>query len=128
MRLASALRAPLSGLRSSAPTVFAPATAPGRAAIALVRLTGPSAFHALQRLTATQPLPPPRVAALRHLRDPRDAALLDQALVLCFPSPKSFTGEVPLPSLCPRPLLSPSCVSLSTISLSLSLSRSLQLT
>ncbi|MBE7189517.1 MAG: hypothetical protein INR67_14615, partial [Jatrophihabitans endophyticus] len=38
-------------------------------------------------------LPPPRRASLRTLRDPRSGAPLDQALVVSFPAPNSFSGE-----------------------------------
>ena len=38
-------------------------------------------------------LPEPRVATLRRLRDPRDLAEVDQAVLLWFPAPRSATGE-----------------------------------
>ncbi len=75
-----------------ADTIFAPATAPGRTAIAIVRLSGPSAAEVCRRLTGRPP-PAPRRAALRCLHDPRSREPLDQALVLWFPAPASFTGE-----------------------------------
>ncbi|WP_420345868.1 tRNA uridine-5-carboxymethylaminomethyl(34) synthesis GTPase MnmE [Pelagibius sp.] len=75
-----------------AETVFAPSTAPGRAGVAVVRLSGPEAGAALRALTGAE-LPPPRRAALRRLCDPADHAPIDQALVLWFPGPGSFTGE-----------------------------------
>lgn len=71
-------------------TIFAQATAPGRAAVAIVRLSGPSAFAALERLSG--PRPRDRMASLRWLRD-ADGSPIDQALVLCFPGRGSFTGE-----------------------------------
>lgn len=71
-------------------TIFALATAPGRAGVAVIRLSGPLAGPALKDL-AGQPLPQPRRAALRRLS--RDGVQLDQALVLWFPAPASFTGE-----------------------------------
>ena len=39
------------------------------------------------------PRPEPRVAALRRLRNPSSGEVIDQALVLWFPAPGSFTGE-----------------------------------
>ena len=71
-------------------TIYALATAPGRAAVAVVRLSGPEAGSALGRLAGR--LPQPRRAALRDLRS-ADGRVLDQALVLWFPGPASYTGE-----------------------------------
>lgn len=74
------------------PTIFAPATAAGRAGVAVVRISGPQAGAALERLTG-KPLPPPRRATRARLRAPRDGQVLDDGLVLWFPGPASFTGE-----------------------------------
>ena len=72
-------------------TIFALASGAGRAAVALLRLSGPGTARVVAALAG--PLPPPRHASLRRLRDPRTAELLDQALVLWFPGPASYTGE-----------------------------------
>ncbi len=72
-------------------TIFAPATAAGRAAIAIVRLSGPGSGPALRALAGT--LPPPRVARHGRLSDPASGEELDDALVLWFPAPHSLTGE-----------------------------------
>jgi tRNA modification GTPase len=72
-------------------TIFALATAPGRAAIAVVRLSGPDSRHALIALAGA--VPPPRYVGLRTLRRPGSGDRLDQALTVWFPSPGSFTGE-----------------------------------
>ncbi|MCW2245081.1 tRNA modification GTPase [Azospirillum fermentarium] len=78
-------------------TIFALATAPGRSGVAVVRVSGPGAGAALAALTTrpptTRPLPAPRMATLARLRSPDDGAVLDDALVLWFPAPRSFTGE-----------------------------------
>lgn len=71
-------------------TIFALATAPGRAALAVLRISGPDAARLLETLGAGGLTP--RRAALRRLRDP-DGSLLDEALCLWFPGPNSFTGE-----------------------------------
>lgn len=71
-------------------TIAAIATAAGRGALGIVRLSGPQAFRIAQGVVGT--LPPPRQAALRHFHD-ATGAVLDQGLVLCFPGPASFTGE-----------------------------------
>lgn len=73
-------------------TIFAPATARGRSALAVIRISGPSAGVALDRLNE-EARPKSRRASLRHLQDPRTGEKLDQALVLWFPAPNSATGE-----------------------------------
>ena len=71
-------------------TIAAVATAPGRGAVGIVRLSGPRAFAIADQLAG--PRPPPRHAALRTFVDAAGAAL-DQGLVLLFPGPDSYTGE-----------------------------------
>mmetsp|Transcript_18535 Transcript_18535/g.30412 ORF Transcript_18535/g.30412 Transcript_18535/m.30412 type:complete len:428 (-) Transcript_18535:11063-12346(-) len=71
-------------------TIFALATAQGRAGVAVVRLSGPNAFVVAEGLCGT--LPMGRMPALRHLCD-TDGVGLDHALVLKFEEPASFTGE-----------------------------------
>lgn len=70
-------------------TIFALASARGRAGVAVIRISGPYAFAALARLTS--PVPKPRIATLRTLRF--EGEVLDQALVLSFENGASFTGE-----------------------------------
>jgi tRNA modification GTPase len=71
-------------------TIYALATARGKAGIAVVRVSGPLAFDAL--LGLTNRLPEMRRATVMPLRSPEDG-LLDTALVLAFPARGSFTGE-----------------------------------
>jgi tRNA modification GTPase len=83
----------LASPRSSSPdTIFALASGGGRAAVSLVRVSGPGAGSVLEAL-AGRTLPSPRAAVLRALRDPESGELLDRALCLWFPGPASFTGE-----------------------------------
>jgi tRNA modification GTPase len=70
-------------------TIYALASAAGRAGVAVVRVSGSRAGPALMALAGE--LPPPRAAALRTLKY-RNAEI-DRALVLWFPAPNSFTGE-----------------------------------
>ena len=72
-------------------TIFAKASGAGQAAVAVLRLSGPGAGPALAQLAGR--LPAPRHASLRRLRCPRSQEVLDQALVLWFPGPQSYTGE-----------------------------------
>ena len=70
-------------------TVFALATPPGRGAIAIMRLSGPATDAALAALGA--PGLKARMASLRTLT--HEGRVIDQALVLRFPGPNSYTGE-----------------------------------
>lgn len=71
-------------------TIFALASARGKAGVSVIRISGPLAFEA-GRILAGE-LPNPRVAGLRHLR--LDGELLDEAVVLTFEHGSSFTGEM----------------------------------
>jgi len=73
-------------------TIFALASAPGKAGVAVLRVSGPAAADALRRLTG-KPLPAPRRAVRRRLADGADGEPIDEALLLWFPAPASFTGE-----------------------------------
>jgi tRNA modification GTPase len=72
-------------------TIVAIATPPGVAALAVLRLSGPSAFELIRGLTEV-PREPPRTAHLRTLCG-ADGEVLDQAVVTLFPGPDSYTGE-----------------------------------
>ena len=71
-------------------TIYALASARGKAGVAVIRLSGPAAHAAVAALTAV-PLPAMRKAALRRLVWQGD--ILDEGLVLLFPEGCSFTGE-----------------------------------
>jgi tRNA modification GTPase len=70
-------------------TIYALATARGKAGVAIVRISGPAAHSAVQTLAGD--IPEPRRAAVRTLRSGGD--VLDQALVLTFSEGSGFTGE-----------------------------------
>lgn len=70
-------------------TIFAPATAAGRAAVAVVRVSGPATLRVVEALSGKPPKA--RMAALRTLR--YGGVDLDEALVLRFEGPASYTGE-----------------------------------
>jgi tRNA modification GTPase len=70
-------------------TIFALATAAGRAAVAVVRVSGPATLAIVEALAGRAPAP--RMAALRRLR--HQGVELDEALVLRFEGPASYTGE-----------------------------------
>ncbi|MGE5548151.1 MAG: tRNA uridine-5-carboxymethylaminomethyl(34) synthesis GTPase MnmE [Solirubrobacterales bacterium] len=71
-------------------TIFALASAPGRAGVAVFRLSGPQAGAALSALSG-RPLPEPRRAVRARLA--WGGEVIDDGLALWFPGPASFTGE-----------------------------------
>jgi tRNA modification GTPase len=70
-------------------TIFALATARGKAGVAIVRVSGPSAHHVVNDIAGD--LPVPRRASLRQLRS--GGTILDEAIVVVFDEGSSFTGE-----------------------------------
>ncbi|HEY5492567.1 MAG TPA: tRNA modification GTPase [Gemmatimonadaceae bacterium] len=89
-------------------TIVALSTAPGRGAIALVRLSGPRAVEIARGVCTPWPGGPrgpggpggpggpqePRVATLATIHSPGDPAeVIDHGLVTHFPTPHSYTGE-----------------------------------
>lgn len=70
-------------------TIYAPATAPGKAGIAVMRLSGPDAMAAAGRLVGVLP---EQGRSLRSVRD-EQGNIIDQALILTFAAGRSFTGE-----------------------------------
>lgn len=70
-------------------TIYALASARGKAGVAVLRLSGPAAHDAAVMLCGD--LPPARRASLRRLV--WNGVELDQALVVVFPQGESFTGE-----------------------------------
>jgi tRNA modification GTPase len=71
-------------------TIFALATGASRAAVAVLRISGPGCGAAVTALAGT--LPPSRRMALRRLRGAAGETI-DRALVLWTPGPASYTGE-----------------------------------
>ncbi|MCO4840339.1 MAG: tRNA uridine-5-carboxymethylaminomethyl(34) synthesis GTPase MnmE [Rhodobacteraceae bacterium] len=71
-------------------TIFALASAQGRAGVSVIRLSGPDAKEVVGKFVSN--LPKNRVAGLRVLID-ETGEPLDHALVLCFDGPRSFTGD-----------------------------------
>ena len=72
-------------------TIFALSSGAGRAGVAVIRVAGPAAGTVIDRMAA--PRPRPRYAAFRRVRHPTTAEVLDEALVLWLPGPRTETGE-----------------------------------
>ncbi len=73
------------------PTVFALATPPGRSGLAVMRVSGPQSAAILSKLGGGRDFPP-RQTVLTPLYD-QDGKRFDQALILRFAGPASYTGE-----------------------------------
>jgi tRNA modification GTPase len=73
-------------------TIVALATAPGRGAISVIRISGPDAFEIAAKVVRPWPIEPRR-ATLCTISTPDQREILDQALVTTFVMPDSFTGE-----------------------------------
>ncbi|SFB04730.1 tRNA modification GTPase trmE [Poseidonocella pacifica] len=71
-------------------TIFALSTPPGKAGVAIVRVSGPKAFDAAEKLAGG--VPEPRYASLKKIRS-LSGALIDEGLIIAFPKGMSFTGE-----------------------------------
>lgn len=72
-------------------TIYALASAHGRAGIAVVRVSGDKAFESLAILSDGDFKP--RVATLANLIDPDNQSIIDECIVITFHPPRSYTGE-----------------------------------
>ncbi len=73
-------------------TIFALASAQGKAGVSVIRISGPHALEVLLILSKLQQ-PEPRKSYYCTLRDPVSRETIDHALVVYFKSPHSYTGE-----------------------------------
>ena len=72
-------------------TIYALASAAGRAGVAVTRISGPRAHLVMEQVAGGAI--EPRKATLRLLCDPASKEPIDRVLLLWFPAPQSFTGE-----------------------------------
>ena len=87
------------GRMGSSDTIYAVSSGQGVCGVSVIRVSGSLSRHVCETLTKRE-APKARTAALRQLYFPSDAVghedagqVLDEALVLWFPGPRSFTGE-----------------------------------
>jgi tRNA modification GTPase len=73
-------------------TIFAPASAIGKAGVSVFRISGLNASAVVTHLCNPNEIPQPRLASLREIRNAR-GEIVDRALVLFFKAPHSFTGD-----------------------------------
>ena len=71
-------------------TIAAIASAPGRGAVGVIRVSGPNVPQIAESIIGH--LPPPRLAQVAHFLG-QDGEMLDRGLALYFPAPASYTGE-----------------------------------
>jgi len=72
-------------------TIFALSSGAVPSGVAVIRISGPQTFSIVGSMCGN--VPDPRRAAVRSIKDPATGAVLDEALVLVFKGPGSFTGE-----------------------------------
>ena len=72
-------------------TIVAVATAPGEAALGIVRLSGPDAHRVLRDLFdgAVED----RMACVGRVRDPKDGSVVDEAVAVAMTAPRTYTRE-----------------------------------
>src|SRR6056300_502650 len=73
-------------------TIYALSSGPGISGIAVIRISGKETPNVIQLLTG-KPVPKPRVATLRKINKINTFELIDEAIILWFPGPESYTGE-----------------------------------
>ena len=73
-------------------TIYALSSGPGLSGVAVIRVSGPETKKVLKNITFL-PLPEPKFASLRKFKDPETKDLIDEGILLWFPSPQSYTGE-----------------------------------
>ena len=75
-------------------TIYALSTVYGKSGVAVIRVSGPDALKVISRLTDIDTLYlKPRYAYFKKLEDKKNKTAIDNALILYFKAPYSFTGE-----------------------------------
>ncbi|XP_044735875.1 tRNA modification GTPase GTPBP3, mitochondrial [Chrysoperla carnea] len=74
-------------------TIYALSSGRGKCGVAVVRISGSSAFKVCREMVGLIKPPTPRKALLKYIHDPITKNNIDKGLVLWFPGPNSFTGE-----------------------------------
>ncbi|MFU7501530.1 MAG: tRNA uridine-5-carboxymethylaminomethyl(34) synthesis GTPase MnmE [Candidatus Tisiphia sp.] len=75
-------------------TIFAQSSKPGKAGVAVFRISGPKSLFALKHLLKNNNIEfVPRIMYCKKLINPKNQELIDDAVVAYFQAPASFTGE-----------------------------------
>ena len=72
-------------------TIFALSTARGKAALALIRISGPHSYELIKKISTNMPKTP-NMATLNEIKTEKGLTI-DQTITTFYKSPKSFTGE-----------------------------------
>ena len=73
-------------------TIYALSSGPGLAGVAVIRISGYDAENVILSIIKGK-LPKPRIATLKKIYSPGTNELIDEGIVIWFPSPNSYTGE-----------------------------------
>ncbi len=73
-------------------TIYALSSGPGISGIAVIRISGQYTSKAIELMTGKR-VPKPRVATLRKINKINTSEVIDEGIILWFPSPESYTGE-----------------------------------
>jgi len=73
-------------------TIYALSSGPGISGVAIIRVSGAETENVIKLLT-NKPVPRPRFATLRKINKINTSELIDEAIILWFPGPQSYTGE-----------------------------------
>ena len=73
-------------------TIYALSSGPGISGKAVIRISGPETKIVIEEMTKEQ-IPTPRMASLRKLNKINTNELIDEAIIIWFPGPESYTGE-----------------------------------
>ncbi|MDB9820834.1 tRNA uridine-5-carboxymethylaminomethyl(34) synthesis GTPase MnmE [Candidatus Pelagibacter sp.] len=73
-------------------TIYALSSGPGISGVAIIRVSGAETENIIRLLT-NKPVPKPRFATLRKINKINTSELIDEAIILWFPGPQSYTGE-----------------------------------
>jgi len=73
-------------------TIYALSSGPGISGVAIIRVSGSETENIIKLLT-NKPVPRPRIASLRKINKINTSDLIDEAIILWFPGPHSYTGE-----------------------------------
>ena len=73
-------------------TIYALSSGIGVSGIAVIRISGPKTKKVISELI-TGPFPTPRVATLKKVNNINNNSLIDEGIIIWYPSPNSYTGE-----------------------------------
>ena len=73
-------------------TIYALSSGPGVSGVAVIRISGSETAEVLKKLTNKE-IPKPRMATLRKINNINNSELIDEGIIIWFPSPESYTGE-----------------------------------